>query len=175
VHLVWLDNRSNHEIFYTAGSPPNYEGPNFQVKGSEPFRRNVTAGYTEMTDNNGVLHRYAVVPVELYDKHHPDKNQWVITVKDFHTQPRFKATDGAIDYWMRIRQTNMKQTPIWTNYLDPWATDSAVDPLVKRTFTNNPDMDQRFTRFVQGDLSALSDKGIVLLTFIDITPDHIFE
>ena len=41
------------------------------------------------------------------------------------------------------------------------------DPLVKKTFDDNPDMADRFNKFMSGeDMGALSKPGIVLLNDI---------
>lgn len=179
VPLVWGNVYwDSPTIFYSFGkseNPPNWwlNGPNFPDRESEPFRRGVTAAYTEVTDTSGKLHVYTVLPVEYYDRNHPDKNQWVITVLDNSWPPY--STDYVINSQMRFWKNNMKVTPLITDDKQRWLPGAPVSPLIERTFTINRDMDQRFARFVQGDISALSEPGMVLLTFANQQFDHTFE
>ena len=64
----------------------------------------------------------------------------------------------------------MRITAILTSDTAP--TIEAEDPLVKMTFDNNPDMAERFNKFMSGeDMGALSKPGIVLLNAIGTTSD----
>ena len=136
--------------------------PNFNVKGTEPFRRDVTSAFVQYTDLDGKPHEYAVMPVEYYDPKHTDKNQWVITVQAFF-YPGHKYTKAeelqAISYWRK----KMNITPIGMN---SHIHMGEADPLVNMTFEKYPDMDKRFDDFVNGNFSALSAPGIVLLNDI---------
>ncbi|MCL5611637.1 MAG: hypothetical protein M1485_03655 [Chloroflexi bacterium] len=141
--------------------------PNFRDPATAPFRRDVTAGYASYQGID-----YIVMPVEYFDPKHPDKNQWVITVYSMywpgHNQEKTnKNTLPAINAWRK----NMKITAITNNDIaNNDITGNAEDPLGKMTFDNNPDMAERFGKFVSGeDMGALSKPGIVLLNMIGVT------
>ena len=60
----------------------------------------------------------------------------------------------------------MNITAIYNNDISQIAG-GAEDPLVKKTFDNNPDMAERFNKFMSGeDMGALSKPGVVLLNVI---------
>ena len=146
--------------------------PNFRDPATAPFRRDVTAGYTSYQGID-----YIVMPVEYFDPKRPDKNQWVITVSSSY-QPGHNQNKSnkelppeGIDMWRK----HMKITPILDNDKS-YDARGAEDPLVKMTFDNNPDMAERFNKFISGeDMGALSKPGIVLLNAIAIDPKHRFE
>ena len=152
-------------IVYNTKTAPNFKDP-----ATAPFRRDVTAGYTSYQGID-----YIVMPVEYFDPKHPDKNQWVITVCSFywpgHNQEKTnKNTSQAISAW----EKNMKITAILTN--DNIIGQADGDPLVKTTFDNNPDMAERFNKFISGeDMSALSKPGIVVLNTIVTNNRHWYE
>ncbi len=143
--------------------------PNFRDPATAPFRRDVTAGYASYQGID-----YIVMPVEYFDPKHPDKNQWVITVYSMywpgHNQESVnKKTPLFIDPWRKY----MKTTPIYNNDIND---QQAEDPLVKMTFDNNPDMAERFGRFISGeDMGALSKPGIVVLNLMTIPNGHWLE
>jgi hypothetical protein len=169
----------NGEIIYNLATLPNFTDPE-----TAPFRRDVTFGYTEYK-HNGALFKYIVMPVEYYDFKHPEQNQWVITVyslihsydgKVSHATTEkgriwdisLEREQSALQSTLNVWENEMNITPILTGenpvpYAPEWKSDD--DPLVKTTFTNYPDMHDRFQRFVdEGDMTALSAPGIVLLT-----------
>jgi len=176
--------RGGWEIRYAVDTAPN-----FKVKGTEPFRRDVTAGYVEFTDLGGVVHEYAVLPIEFFDKKHPDQNQWVITVNDFGSPNRtVEEMQQNIGWW----KNNMNYSPIQTDNIS--IPDRRPDPLVAITFQKHPEMDERFARFVNysgtwanwkgknmfdtdgQDMTALSEPGVVLLTHTVISStSHWYE
>ena len=151
MEVVW-----GNLIVYDTKTAPNFRDP-----ATAPFRRDVTAGYASYQGID-----YIVMPVEYFDPKHPDKNQWVITVYSMywpgHNQEKTnKNTLPIINAWRK----NMKITAIINNDI----TEHAEDPLGKMTFDNNPDMAERFGKFVSGeDMGALSKPGIVVLNDIGI-------
>jgi hypothetical protein len=145
--------------------------PNFKDPSTAPFRRDVTAGYASYQGID-----YIVMPVEYFDPKHPDKNQWVITVHSTywpgHNQDRAnkELAPRAINIWRKF----MKITAILNS--DTIPSINAEDPLAKMTFENNPDMEERFNKFMSGeDMSALSKPGIVVLNVTAINDHHWLE
>ena len=143
-------------IVYNTKTAPNFRDP-----ATAPFRRDVTAGYASYQGID-----YIVMPVEYFDPKHPDKNQWVITVNSMywprHNQEIInkKMPPRVINTWRK----SMKITAILNSGT---GNINAEDPLVKKTFDNNPDMAERFNKFMSGeDMGALSKPGVVLLNVI---------
>ena len=149
-------------IIYNPKTAPNFRDP-----ATAPFRRDVTAGYASYQGID-----YIVMPVEYFDPKHPDKNQWVITVNSMywpgHNQEKANKTfsAGSVYIWRK----SMKITAICNNNVISDIGEDAEDPLVKKTFDDNPDMAERFNKFMSGeDMGALSKPGVVLLNFIATT------
>ena len=156
-------------IVYNTKTAPNFRDP-----ATAPFRRDVTAGYASYQGID-----YIVMPVEYFDPKHPDKNQWVITVKSEywpgHNQDRANKELASLD--ISTWKKSMKITVILNNN-DNLAVygKNVEDPLAKMTFDNNPDITERFSRFVsEEDMGALSKPGIVVLNYIGTTNYHGFE
>ena len=158
VPMIIVDN----EILYDIRTAPNFNDPS-----TRPFRRDVTAGHVVFNGND-----YIAMPVEYFDPRHPDKNQWVITLCGAYS-PGYSMNDEIIQNAIRVWETEMHITPIETNDLLPFR--NIKDQLIAKTFDNNPDMADRFQRFVDGDISALSDPGIVLFTNILTTNGHWYQ
>jgi hypothetical protein len=93
----------------------------------------------------------------------PSKNQWVIGVFADYS-PGYVMNDGIEQSVISIWRNQMNITPMLTSDLIPFK--NIPDPLVAKTFEKYPDMAERFERFLAGDLSALSEPGIILLTKI---------
>ncbi len=152
------------------GNIINYDhktAPNFSVKGTEPFRRDVTAALVTMVDPGGYKHDYVVMPIEYYDKNNTNNNQWVITVHSFYFPGHVYSEEEqqiTIAGWRK----DMNITLILTDNIVPLT--EFRDPLVSRTFAKFPILYDSFGRFVKGDFSALSKPGIVLLNKISYIP-----
>lgn len=161
---VALENFSNMIRYNTATVP------NFTKKGTEPFRRDVTAGHITYLG-----HDYIVMPIEYFDINHPDKNQWVITVHPLYNDTH-DFSDTEVKARLNTWRNKMNITVILTNNIPGFC--SRPDPLVSMTFTNNSDMKDRFNRFIgerslkveKQDMTALSDPGIILLSMIATNP-----
>ncbi|MDP2656776.1 MAG: hypothetical protein Q8P11_04395, partial [bacterium] len=142
--------------------------PNFEDQSTAPFRRDVTVGIAFL-EIDGVRTPYIVKPIEFFDKNEPNKNKWVITVDPFDSVKTRHGDNVIYEWGIRMWQEEMNTTPIWTDAF-PYVTSNDIslrkleDPLVKQTFDNNPDMEARLKRFFAGEVSALSQPGIVLLT-----------
>lgn len=122
---------------------------------------------------DGVRHLYTVKPIEFFDKNEPNKNKWVITVESPFTKNagavEFISDEEVYELNIRLWQEEMNVTPILVSafayaYADDISLRDLEDPLVKQTFDNNPDMEARIERFTTGEMGALSEPGIVLLT-----------
>ena len=115
------------------------------------------------------------MPTEYYDKNNPTKNQWVVTLEPVYNPdaPGFVGFEADVQKLIKRWRDGMNTTPIVTNNLFPFK--NFPDPLVGMTFANHPDMAERFKRFVDGDVTALSEPGIVLLTVIGDNKGHFFE
>lgn len=144
---------TNDMVSYPIGTAPN-----FDVKGSESFRRDVTAGHVQFEGID-----YVVMPIEYYDKNNPDQNQWVITVAPFNS-PGHIFTEAEEQHTISIWRNEMNITPFMA--INSGFFSKQPDPLVEKTFTKFPDMSDRIDRFVNGEMDALSEPGIVLLNFI---------
>jgi hypothetical protein len=148
------------EILYNTRTIPNFEGEN---EGKEPFRRFVTAAYTEYKDQ-----KYLVLPIEYYDRNNPIKNSWVVTVIPIGKYSTEQNIQEIVE-WFRI----MNITPIAT--ANHYVGQDTQYALVTETFSRYPDMAERFDRFTHGeaepsdeviDKTALSAPGIILLTHV---------
>jgi hypothetical protein len=144
---------------------PVEDAPHFDLEGSAPFRRDVTAGYTTYDG-----HQYLVMPVEFFDPVHPDKNQWVVTVHPLYNDTHEFSKD-EIDLLIDIWKTKMNYTVILSRTTPEFSEKS--DPLVSKSFDMYPDMVKRIDRFVDNldtgqvrDMAALSEPGIILLNLI---------
>ena len=146
-------------IFYNPKTAPNFRDP-----ATAPFRRDVTAGYASYQGID-----YIVMPVEYFDPKRPDKNRWVITVNSMywpgHNQEKANKTLAAENVY--IWRKYMRVTAICNDDAASNIVEGPEDPLVKKTFDNNPDMAERFNKFISGeDMGALSKPGVVLMNFI---------
>lgn len=152
----------NFEYVYTAGMTPYA----IVYKGDAPFRRDVTFAQV-LLEVNGKVYPYVVKPIEFYDKNDPRNNKWVITVNSIYNEnPIYNYPDSDIDesidkYSVKTWKYNMYITPIC---IDTYGPSIYEDAIVRKVFENNPDMAERFEKFINGDVSALSGEGIILLT-----------
>lgn len=159
-------------VHYTSGDAV-YQvqtAPNFTVDGSEPFRRDVTAGLVSYQGRD-----YLVMPIEFFDKNNPDKNQWVITVHQLFNDTH-AFTDAEIEQTIKLWRTEFNTTPFVDRNV---AKASGIeDPLVSLSFQKYPDLVDLVDKFADygnshndgyGDRSALSKPGIVLLNFIYVS------
>jgi hypothetical protein len=159
VNDVPLVHFSNGAVYYEAYGSPHFTGAN---AGREPFNRNRTFGYTEYAGQ-----KYIVMPIEYWDRDHPDKNQWVITVVNIS-----EATDAMI-------QNAITQWKSWS--VTPWVDSASTrlnpgpDPFVSTTLAKYPNLVDLVERFVdygnvrhdgKGDRTALNLPGIILLSYI---------
>lgn len=144
---------TNDMVSYPIGTAPN-----FDVKGSESFRRDVTAGHVQFQGID-----YVVMPIEYFDKNNPDQNQWVITVMPFNS-PGHVFTKEEELHTINVWRQEMNITVFMA--INKGFFSGKPDPLVAKTFAKFPDMSERVDRFIEGDMSALSEPGIVLLNFI---------
>lgn len=144
---------TNDMVSYPIGTAPN-----FDVEGSESFRRDVTAGHVQFQGID-----YVVMPIEYFDKNNPDQNQWVITIKPFNS-PGHTFTKEEEMHTINVWRQEMNITPFMA--INKEFFSGEPDPLVAESFAKFPDMSERVDRFVDGDMDALSEPGIVLLNFI---------
>lgn len=144
---------TNDMVSYPIGTAPNFE-----ISGSESFRRDVTAGHVQF---EGV--DYVVMPIEYFDKNNPEQNQWVITVLPFNS-PGHTFTREEEQHTISIWRNEMNITPFMA--VNEGFFSKQPDALVAKSFDKYPDMSERVDRFVKGDMSALSEPGIVLLNFV---------
>lgn len=151
------------QIYYDITTSPHFKDPS-----TEPFRRDVTAGYVTYNGSNSL-----VMPIELYDMNHPNQNQWIIVTYPLLQNGYENSLDEALKYDITTWRKDMKITVIRAD--DKTSdTDQSVDPLVALTFANVPDMADRINRFTNSnkldaagqDMTALSAPGIVLGSFI---------
>jgi hypothetical protein len=149
-------------IIYDPSTAPNFTEPS-----TVPFRRNVTSGIV-WYDDAGRKSFAIIKPIEFFDKNDPTHNKWVIVLESYYYRKINPTKDvdpinnqyvrWGIDTWLN----KMNITPILTTFRTPRT--GTYDPLAKRTFESIPDINERITRFIAGDVSALSAPGIVLLT-----------
>ncbi len=166
VPLVLQD---NGRVMPSIKNAPHWEGAN---QGKKPFNRDRGFCYTTYKGNE-----YIVMPVEYYDKAHPDKNQWVITVKNI-TGKSAAEIQKSISIWK-----NDMNITLWFNS----ATDmysSTPDPLIELTLSKHPDLAQLVDKFVdisptrndgKGDRTALDVDGIVVINVIGSNDGGWFE
>jgi len=164
VPFIVFDDSGNDLIIYDPKTAPNFPDP-----ATRPFRRDVTAGIIYI-DYGGEKVPYLVRPIEFYDKNDPQNNKWVVTLKAYGvTHPitgQFTSipnVDTWISWDLRAWKNHMNTTPILTTPAVQ-INRGSVDPLVQQIFSDHPEMQQRFERFLNGDVGALSDPGIAVLT-----------
>lgn len=155
-------------IIYKAETTPNFKDPT-----TRPFRRDVTAGVLYMNYFGNKV-PYLVLPIEYFDKNDPEHNKWVIAVystyggiipgsNEYSPVPNpHSIIQTAISMW----KNDMNITPITENTTTQLTI--SEDPLIRKVFDNyqntSENMPERFKRFVDGDLSALSQPGIIVNT-----------
>jgi hypothetical protein len=153
VKFVDMTTLSNGIMIYNTKTSPNYENEE-----ERPFRRNLVAGHLTMEDSNGEIYNYMFLPVEYADEN-TGESHWVKLV--YSIPPGYPDVHDNI---VRIWRERMNIAPIVTKATNP--DRPYADPLVSRTFDSGLGMGERFERFMNGDVSALSDPRIVLMTHI---------
>lgn len=144
------------------------KAPNFVDPSTAPFRKDVTTGVV-WVNYNGVKAPYILHPIEYLDKSDLAHNKWVITVDSYYSQHPLTGEYVPVPNIDSIIAQNLS---MWKNkmHIVPISMNSTVlltgsdDPLVRKTFEDNPDMQKRFLDFVAGRVEALSKPGIILLT-----------
>lgn len=165
VPFVFFKQQEGDLITYNASTSPNFNDP-----ATRPFRRDVTAGVIYIDYYGDGKHKvpYLVRPIEFYDKNDPQNNKWVVILKSYYgmTDPNITyegdSLDTIIKWDIDTWKHNMNTTPILT--IPYVQVDGATDPLVQEIFNRHPDMSDSFQKFVNGDIGALSQPGIALLT-----------
>jgi hypothetical protein len=148
--------------------------PNFTRPGSAFFIRDHALHTTEITLEDGSVVPYAVMPLFMCDLNDPDIVYPIATVFSGYypkDQEWFNERFGKITLPQTWKQ-QMNTTPIIAGSIStvPGRDLTLIDPLVGQTFEKFTDMPERITRFVDGDFSALSEPGLVLLNFIGTQP-----
>lgn len=155
INDVALMHTSDGRVYYYTKSAPNFTGPN---EGKEPFNRDRTHAFVNY---NGNL--YIVMPIEYFDRNHPEKNQWVITVNNITG-----LSQAQIDENIKIWKEEMNVTA-WvdssTSFFNP-----NPDPLVTLTLQKYPNLAELVDKFSDtkawGDKTALDLEGLILLNYI---------
>lgn len=153
-------------IVYNFATAPNFDDPT-----TRPFRRDVTAGVTYIDYSENKV-PYLILPIEYFDKNHPEHNKWVIAVYSTYggIPPGINEyipvpnPDSIIGSAIRMWKNDMNTTPIVASTITQLTL--SEDPLIRKVFDKYQDMPDRFQRFANGDLSALSQPGIIVNTEI---------
>lgn len=153
--LIYYD---NGELTYQKTSAPNFNAP-----GSQPFRRDVTAGFTTYQGHN-----YIVMPIEFYNPTHPDQSVWLITVANMDGM-----SDAQVQEQIAIWRNDMAVTLIGDS--DTSRFSSTPDPLITRTMQLYPNAHDLLNDFVDfgfggqrpGNREVINNlKGFVLPNYI---------
>jgi len=158
-------------VIYPFETAPHFDADQLAAEGKiAPLRRG-PAGIVE-ADFDGHHLAWRVLTQEYFDPAEPGNNKWLILV-----EPKFDFDDkgNIIDYnketydqWsVEVYNQEMNYQPV---LITPYQYYEFPDPLVAQTFARYPDIWERGMRFIEGDFSALSQPGIVLLTVIGYNP-----
>ena len=147
------------------------DGGNFKVLGP-PQYRDITAGYM-VYEKDGVKYEYIFLPILFWDSK-TNESHWVKTVSPLYARDGYSGKfieKFNIDTW----RNKMKITTIFTSNSMHLPNPNIIDPLVAMTFEKYPDMADRFQKFVDGDMSVLSEKDMIFLTLIGTSSGHWLE
>lgn len=152
--------------------------PNFTKPGSEFFIRDHTAGFTRFILPDEQEVHYVVMPLFMCDLSDQAKIYPIITVASAY-YPTWKQQKSnqvfMADLVPRWRKDMNITAIVAGDALQDPGREGIKDPLVARTFAENPDMSGRFVDFVNGEFSALSKPGIVVLNQIASNRAHKYE
>ena len=143
------------------------KAPDFNDPSTIPWNQKVTFAEVFTKGDNGVNYPNIVRPIAFYNST-DSKTYWVLTVESYYLPNYTGNIDNLID------QNIQQETSHVVKVLAPVLLESTQspgrgydDPIAKRTHDDFPDLQDHFTRFVAGDLSALSQPGVVILSWGD--------
>lgn len=138
------------EIRYSLDTIPNYPVPE-----TRPYQR-LTFGWTEYNDG-----KYVVTGIRYYVKGMDPKNYpWIVgliyvNISNRATDDQMKKT--ALEY---INDMNVPVYQATNQFIFAWKSMGITDPLVNKSFTLHPDIQQKIDSFIGGDPTALD--GVAL-------------
>lgn len=148
--------------------------PNFTQEGSEFFIRDHVAHFTKLSLEDGSEVLYAIMPLFMCNLQDRTNVYPIITVNssyDPNNQEKHNSLfmAGNRPVWLE----KMNTTPIIAGSQITYpGLVGLQDPLVSKTFEEILDMPERFEKFINNDLEALSEPSIVVLNFIATSPTN---
>ncbi len=153
------------QIYHDSGpsAPADFGDP-----ATAPFDRDVTSGVVIYHENG--IESFAILrPVAFFDAETGQVN-WVVAINSFIQQWEDESpTTAKISRNLTTWRDHYNVTPLVTNF---YSVDTGFpDPVLQRSYELYPDVDNRFVRFANGDLSALSAPGLVVQTGSNMRTD----